>query len=219
MNTDKYGDLGFENPYKIFKKGILPIGLALAYGETHSYDPLKACHLYLWLDRIRSFAWQWLVMGTIWILLYIPIVKQQDVKTFRQSPSTLCVIVLDIILVLFIIFTQKIYKQSRKRMWDFNGSIESFVHAFRPILEDESFAIKASTGKYELFAKISMYMIRIAGIIIQGEIIGKQVDFERLQLGHKSSVANEFGLGCEWSIYFCEARKTVDPYEIFTWEI
>lgn len=222
MKTDKYRDIEWKNPWKVFERGTLPIGLAIAYREKHGYDPLKACRLYLWLDHVRVFAWQWLVMAVIGVFLSIPAIDQRGIsglKPILQIPVVRYAIMFTIGLVLVLIFTRKAYKQNRQRMWEFQRATYSFVFAFSSMFEDEPSAIKASMGRDELLAEVSKDMTRTAQAVVEGEITGHEAATERYQLGQKSSIANTFGLGSEWSAYFNEARKAIDPYELFAWEI
>lgn len=222
MKIEQYHDIGYQNPWKIFKQGILPIGLAVAYREKHGYDPLKACRLYFWLNYIRGSAWWLLVMAMTTPLLYAPIIGQREMNgsdSFFGIPVVRHVAMFVVGLSLFLIFTQKAYKQSRKRMLNFQDATYSFVIAFSSMFEDGSPVIKPSMGKDELFEIVSRSMIRTAQAIVEGEIIGLDTKAERYQLGKKSSIANTFGLGREWSTYFKEAQKVIDPYKLFMWEI
>jgi hypothetical protein len=219
LKTDKYRDIEWKNPWTLFRQGIFPIGLAIAYRKKHGYNPLRVCYLYLWLNHIRGFAWQWLIMSSVAIFVSIPIINLYDVKRLLQTPAFLCINIFTVSLIIFIALTQKVYKRSWGQMVDFRRDLSSFIFTFSSIFEDESSPITALTGEYQILSRVSYDMIRIARDILEGEIIGKDVDNERYELGEKSLAANAFGLGRDWSVYFDEARKTIDPYEIFDWKI
>lgn len=219
LKTDKYRDLEWQNPWILFRQGILPIGLALAYSKQRGHDPLKACRLYLWLNHIRGFAWKWLIMASVVIFVSIPIINLYDVKKLLQTPAFLCINIFTVSLIIFIALTQKVYRRSWGQMVDFRKVLSPFIFTFSSIFEDESSPITALTGEYELLSRVTEDMTQVARDIIEGEITGKDVDDKRFELTEKSFVANIFGLGRDWSVYFDEAEKTIDLYKIFDWKI
>ena len=222
LKTDKYEEIRWKNPWKVFKQGTLPIGLATAYQEEHGYDPLKACRLYQWLDYMRIFVWQWLTMMVITPFMVMATIDPHgidELKPLLHIPVVRYAGVFTVCLVLLLIFTHKTYTRSERRMNDFQDAIHLFVVEFSSMFEDKSSVIKASMGKDELFAEVSRSMTQIARSVVEGEITGREVKNKRDQLKQKSSIANNFGLGSEWSIYFEKAQEGISPYEHFAWEI
>lgn len=221
LNIEKYEDIAhYENPWKIFKSGILPICLAEAYQKANGHNPLKASRAYLWLKNIREIVWYLTMLSPITFFLLIPVEHYGNsfhpplrVPTMRYLAGHMTC------LILLLVFTKESYRENRSKMWDFQNSIEFFVRTFRSLFENGSSGITDSTNEEELLAKVSEDMICTAKDVIEAEITGRPTDNKKYELMQKSGAANKLGLGKNWSFYFDEARKRTDAYRLFTWDI
>lgn len=121
--------------------------------------------------------------------------------------------------LVFILVTGNMFTRTRKRMWDFRREICTFVSEFSPLFHGESSVVTARTDKVQLRSEVTRIMTETARDIAIGEITGQPMVYQRHLMTRRSSVANQFGLGEDWGVYYRGAHGTINLCDCFAWEI
>ena len=229
LKTHELDKTSWQNPYKTFRKGALPIGLAHAFHEKYRYDGLRASQICIWLGHLRCLTYQWTPITFIslatWFILPVSsseVIKGEFVDKLHQYSFVHSVVGLHIFLLTAFVLTRKSYKRNKERMYDFMSKIHDFVCAFRPLLTRKPAAVWSSMDKQQLREVLQSDMAEHAIAILQGEVIGTEPTLDRQHRRAKSAAANDFGIGNDWSVYFDAARAKMGKgwqYEAFAWEI
>jgi hypothetical protein len=122
------------NPWKAYKKGLIPPGLAVAYKEKWGYDPLKEGRLFYWLDMIRYQMW-YVFWGSVLTLFFVPSIAHDthhELTTYDWNMIRYATIGFFVSL-LILSTTYKRYKESREKVWDVQRRVEWFMKRFRDL--------------------------------------------------------------------------------------
>ncbi len=167
------------------------------------------------LGAIREFLLTTIVvlfLGTFLLMTLTDRVGREN----RLSIAICLVAVTAVVLFIFFI-TNKKHAKRWEQMNRFRSSLYSFFLAFNNIFEKPG--IKSSTSQDELRGLVSEEIIEGAQKILEAELLGQPTECLREHFKKMSSSANDFGLGSNWELYFSEARRRLNPYKSFAWEI